>query len=194
MPRSRRVAYLGAGRHRRRAGAEFLDRAGATCVFGNWEASGLRGLPPLLPRLGGALAARLPGGWPLGCARQPGLAGGAGHCRRRGLSTGAAVALDGPVPIAPAFRTGTLGCAGRTGSCGCAGLLPRPYARPGGVASGPAARVPRHQMAGGCAAERGGHGLTVEAGEPWLVGVGSVGRRTTATARATRCMTKPRGR
>jgi len=24
-----------------------LDRAGATCVFGNWEASGLRGLPPL---------------------------------------------------------------------------------------------------------------------------------------------------
>ena len=23
-----------------------LDRAGATCVFGNWEASGLRGLPP----------------------------------------------------------------------------------------------------------------------------------------------------
>jgi len=26
---------------------KILDRAGATCVFGNWEASGLRGLPPL---------------------------------------------------------------------------------------------------------------------------------------------------
>ena len=66
-----------------------LDRVGATCVFGNWEASGLRGLPPLYRswvgrwpaafRADGLWAAHASPAWPEGL----GIAGVVDYLRER---------------------------------------------------------------------------------------------------------------
>ena len=119
-----------------------LDRAGATCVFGNWEASGLRGLPPLYRgwvgrwppafRADGLWAAHASPVWPEGL----GIAGVVDYLRERQWHWTALF------PFTSAFRTGALGCAGRTRNCGRA------------ESSSTAIRTPRRRGVGSRAACR----------------------------------------
>ena len=88
---------------------DLLDTAGATCVFGNWEASGLRGLPapyrnwvarwPAQLRADGFWAAHASPVWPAGLA----IAGVVDYLR------GAQPALDRRFPLAAALRGCALG-------------------------------------------------------------------------------------
>ncbi len=73
------------------AALALLDRAGAVCVFGNWEASGLRGLPPpyrgwvarwpALVQMDGFLAGHASPVWPANLA----IGGVVEHLRAHGL-------------------------------------------------------------------------------------------------------------
>ncbi len=165
-----------------------LDRAGALCVFGNWEASGLRGLPPpyrswvarwpAVLQVDGFLAAHASPVWPPNLT----ISGVVEHFRARNLHwthlfpslqhsesgrTAALAALSqsdcriffhGHTHVQEAWHASAAGEREATGNDEGAGL------GPGG---GGAQRVDYAGTEGGA--------LDLVEDERWLVGVGSVG-------------------
>jgi hypothetical protein len=153
-----------------------LDRAGATCVFGNWEASGLRGLPPLYRRwvgrwpptfrVDGLWAAHASPIWPKGL----GIAGVVDYLRERqwhwtalfpSLQRSEQARWDALAELeaadTPVFFHGHTH------------IQEAWRLEPGGVS-------PSHIKWSGDAPQRlDGDSLALDDGARWLVGVGSVG-------------------
>ena len=147
-----------------------LDRAGATCAFGNWEASGLRGLPapyrgwvarwPAVLRLDGFWAAHASPVWPDGLD----IGGVVEHLRSRGLHW---THLFPSMQFSEGGRDAAFAALDAEGVAvffhGHTHLQEAWQLRPG--------EAPLRIEMATC----GDGELSLEAGSCWLVGVGSVG-------------------
>jgi hypothetical protein len=142
-----------------------LDAAGATCVFGNWEASGLRGLPalyrnwvarwPALFRAERFWAAHASPVWPAGLA----VSGVVDYLRTRDLHW---TAIFPSLLRSDDARWAALTELEAGGGC----LFFHGHTH---------VQEAWRWMPGGVPVRVNGSDFTVEDGERWLVGVGSVG-------------------
>jgi predicted phosphodiesterase len=152
------------------AAIDLLDRAGAVCVFGNWEASGLRGLPPpyrswvarwpALVQIDGFLAAHATPVWPANL----GIGGVVEHLRARSLHW---TQLFPSLQHSEGSRTAAFNALAEAGL---------PIFFHGHTHTQEAWRLVEGEPPSRIeyAAAKGGV-LQVSQGERWLIGVGSVG-------------------